>query len=129
MSLESQKLGPGRKEAEVYLAVLSAGYGPAGRIAKQAGVSRPTAYEVLRSLKEKGLVVESKEKGKKYFSAESPDRIPGMLRAPKREVQEKEREFLRIISEKIIDAHNGRIWAESKGEEKRSKFIFELPAE
>lgn len=101
--LELRKLGLKPKEINVYLAALQLGWSPVQKIAQAAGVSRPTAYEVIRGLIKKGLMREIKRKGvikgeKTYFAAESPDKLLGLLRVQKREVEEKEREFIRIIS-------------------------------
>jgi sugar-specific transcriptional regulator TrmB len=103
IELELRKLGLKPKEISVYLSALELGYCPVQKIAKKAGVSRPTAYEIIRALKSKGLMREIKRKGvikgeKTYFVAESPDKLLGLLRVQKREIKEKEREFIRIIS-------------------------------
>lgn len=99
LPLELRKLGLTDKEARVYLAALALGYTSVQKIARQAQISRPTAYEVIKNLEKKGLMSESKEAGKKYFVAESPDRLLGLLHIQKREIEEKEREFLRIIAD------------------------------
>jgi len=87
----------------VYLAALELGWSPVQKIAQKAGVSRPTAYEVIRGLIKKRLMRQVKRKGiirgeKTFFAAESPDKLLRLLRVQKREVEEKEREFIRIIS-------------------------------
>jgi sugar-specific transcriptional regulator TrmB len=99
LPLELKKIGLKEKEAKVYLAVLSLKYTPAQKIAKEAKISRPAVYEILKDLKNKGLVVENKEKNKRYFSGESPDRLLNTLQTQKKELKEKEREFLRIIND------------------------------
>lgn len=99
LPFELQKLGLKRKEAGVYLAILSLKYSPAQKIAKEARISRPTVYEVLENLKKMGLISEQKEKGKRYFFAESPDKLLGSIKTQKKELEEKERELLRIIAE------------------------------
>lgn len=103
IAFELRKLGLKEKEVAIYLAALELGYSPVQLIARQAGVSRPTAYEIINELIKKGLMRESKRKGltkgeKNLFSAESPDKLLGLLRVQKREIEEKEREFIRIIS-------------------------------
>lgn len=103
IAFELRKLGLKEKEVAIYLAALELGYSSVQKIAKQAGVSRPTAYEIINELLKKGLMRESKRKGltkgeKNLFSAESPDKLLGLLRVQKREIEEKEREFIRIIS-------------------------------
>jgi len=103
INLELRKLGLKAKEANIYLAALELGYSSVQKIAQKAGVSRPTAYEVIRGLTKRGLMREVKRKGsirgeKTYFAAESPDQLLALLRVQKKEVEEKEREFVRIIS-------------------------------
>ncbi len=110
MELELRKLGLTEKEVGVYLAGLELGPSPVQKIAQMAGIARPTAYEIIKHLEEKGLFAEVKERGKKFFSAQSPKRILGILRTQKREIEEKEREFVRIIS-----ALEGRFAKEKEG--------------
>jgi len=98
LPLELRKLGLTEKEVRVYLAALELGYTSVQKIAQQAKITRPTAYVIIKSLKDKGLISESKDNGKKYFIAESPDKLLGILKRQKNEIEEKEREFIRIIS-------------------------------
>jgi sugar-specific transcriptional regulator TrmB len=101
--LELRKLGLKEKEVSVYLAALELGFSSVQNIAKKAGLSRPTVYEIIKELIAKGLMKEVKRQGsvqgeRTFFSAESPDNLLGLLRVQKREIEEKEREFIRIIS-------------------------------
>lgn len=98
IELELRKLGLSEKEARVYLAGLELGPNSAQSIAEKAGISRPTAYEIIKKLETKGLFRETKEKKKRYFTAQSPENILGTLRTQRKELDEKEREFVRIIS-------------------------------
>lgn len=101
--LELRKLGLKEKEVSVYLAALELGFDSVQNIAKKAGFSRPTVYEIIKALTTKGLMREVKRQGavqgeRSYFAAESPDALLGLLRTQKMEVEEREREFVRIIS-------------------------------
>jgi len=103
LKLELRKLGLKEKEVAVYLAALELGFDSVQNIAKKAGLSRPTVYEIIKALTSKGLMREIKRQGtvqgeRSYFAAESPDALLGLLRTQKREVEEREREFVRIIS-------------------------------
>ena len=98
LDLELRKLGLTEKEVRVYLAGLELGPSSVQNIAKIAELARPTAYEIIKKLEEKRLFVETKQKRKKVFIAQSPESILGILRAQKREIEEKEREFIRIIA-------------------------------
>jgi sugar-specific transcriptional regulator TrmB len=97
IELEIRKLGLSEKEAKVYLACLELDDVTVQNIAKKTGLSRPTTYRVLESLKDKGLINKFSQKSKGII-VRSPDEILGMLRAEIRQVEEKEREFIRIIS-------------------------------
>lgn len=98
LALELRKLGLKENEVELYLAGLELGPSAVQVLAKKAGVTRPTAYEIIGHLKEKGLFAETKQGKKRLFFAQSPEKILGILRLQKRELEEKEREFIRIIA-------------------------------
>ena len=98
LPLEMRKLGLTEKEVRVYLAALELGYTSVKEIAKRAQISRPTAYEIIKSLEKKELISQSKEKSRRYFTAQSPDNLLGILKRQKKELEEKEREFIRIIA-------------------------------
>ena len=98
IELELRKLGLKEKEAKVYLVGLELGPSPVKDIAKRAEITRPTTYEIIKRLKEKGLFTEIKKAKRRYFVAQSPESILGLLRIKKREIEEKEREFIRIIA-------------------------------
>jgi len=98
LSLELRKLGLKEKEAKVYLAGLELGMTSIQNVAKKAGVTRPTAYEIVRTLREKGLFREVQQGKKRLYVANSPEKILNILRLQKRELEEKEREFIRIIA-------------------------------
>ncbi|MCH8048855.1 hypothetical protein IIC44_02040 [Patescibacteria group bacterium] len=53
---------------------------------------------ILEILKGKGLFAEIRKEKKRYFIAQSPEKILGILRLQKRELEEREREFIRIIA-------------------------------
>ena len=98
LPLELRKLGLKEKEVQVYLAGLELGPSSVQKIAKKARITRPTTYEIIKTLEKKGLFIETKQKKKRLFVAQSPERILGILRIQKREIEEKEREFIRIIA-------------------------------
>lgn len=99
IELELRKLGLTEKEVKVYLMGLESGPSPVQNIAQKARLTRPTVYEIIKKLEVKGLFSEIKKNKKRYFSAQSPERILSILRTQKREIEEKEREFIRIIAD------------------------------
>jgi sugar-specific transcriptional regulator TrmB len=70
-----QNLGLNEKEALTYLALLELGKATVVQIAKKAEIKRPTAYLVLDSLKQKGLVSEIPEKSRIVYAAENPESL------------------------------------------------------
>jgi sugar-specific transcriptional regulator TrmB len=106
IELELKKLGLKEKEVKVYLAGLELGPNSIKNIAEKVKIPRPTVYEIVKKLKEKGLFVETKKGKKRLFVAQSPSQILRFLRIKKREIEEKEREFTRIVS--ILEAKYSR---------------------
>jgi len=98
IELELRKLGLKEKEVQVYLAGLELGPSSVQKIAEMAKITRPTTHEIIKKLEEKRLFIETQQKKKRDFIAQSPERILGLLRIQKREIEEKEREFIRIIA-------------------------------
>ncbi len=98
IELELRKLGLTEKEVKVYLVGLELGPTSVQNLAQKASITRPTTYKIIKGLKEKGLFAETEQKRKSYFVAQSPERILGILRTQKRGIEEKEREFIRIIA-------------------------------
>lgn len=74
MKLEKtlQNFGLSEKETKVYLACLELGSASAYKISQKSSIARSTTYELLESLKKKGLVSLFKKKTVKYYSAEDP---------------------------------------------------------
>lgn len=67
-----QALGLSGKEAKIYLAVLELGEASIVALVKKSGIKRTTAYDVIGSLQEKGLVTLTKNKKSVRYLAEDP---------------------------------------------------------
>lgn len=80
------------EETEIYLAGLELGASSVQNLAKKAGIKRPTAYNILAELAEKGLFYQILEGKKKLFSAEDPDKL-------KISLKQKEAELTKILPE------------------------------
>jgi sugar-specific transcriptional regulator TrmB len=92
-----KQLGFSDKESKVYLAALELGPQPVQEIAKRAGVNRATTYVMIESLTQRGLM-SSMEKGKKrYFTAESADRLFNIVNAEKEAATAKEELIEKIM--------------------------------
>lgn len=96
--LELRKLGLKENEVKVYLTGLELGPASVQTIALKAGLARPTTYGILKELLQKGLFIETTQGKKRYATAQSPEKILGILRLQKRELEEREREFMRIVA-------------------------------
>lgn len=69
------RLGLTPKEAQIYLVALELGPSPVQDFAKQSGVNRATAYVMVESLIERGLMSSVERNGKRLFAAEPPERL------------------------------------------------------
>lgn len=99
LSKELIKIGLSPKGAKIYLAALELGYASVMEIAKKAEINRPTAYVILENLMKKGLI-STFEKGKKrYFAAESPDKLEDLVQKNKLEISKQEKELKTLIPE------------------------------
>ena len=97
LTRELTHLGLTEKEAAVYLAAMELGPSVAQDIAKKAKVNRASTYVMIDSLKTRGLVSSFTKGKKKYFAAESPDRLLSMIRLQRQEIEGKEAEFAGIL--------------------------------
>ena len=122
MNKELTNLGLSPSEAKVYLAALRLGQASVGRIAKQAGVKRPTTYLALEELARQSLVSEIQKEKIRTFKAESPRRLSRLTRKMRRGVIRAELELdkilpeLKSIQKKILSApqvtfHEGKAGA------------------
>lgn len=94
-----QQLGLSDKEAKTYLASLELGSTAVQEIAKKSGLKRPTVYFTIEQLIEKGLM-SSFEKGKKrFFAAESPERLASLIAFQKKKAQTLEENLQRVMPE------------------------------
>ena len=83
-------------EAKVYLHLVQTGSQPAGRLARDLGLPRPTVYGTLGRLQDVGLVSESSAEAVKVFVPEPPEKI-GLLLEDRAGRLEKHREELAIL--------------------------------
>ena len=93
-----QKIGLDEKEARLYLALLELGESNIQQIAKKSGIKRTTVYDVIESLKEKGLLGLTIKKKKIIYFAESPKKLEENLDDKKRALQKIIPELLSIAN-------------------------------
>jgi len=75
------------EETALYLAGLKIGEAPLARIAKTAGVKRPTAYSIAKSLEQKGLMGNFKMRSGLRFVSSSPSTLTKQLERKREEVE------------------------------------------
>jgi len=76
------------KEAKVYLALLQLGTTTVNQVAERADLIRTTAYDVLKVLRERGLVASLVRNKILHFEAADPAKLIESLEEKKRKVQE-----------------------------------------
>ncbi len=81
------KLGLTKKEADVFLKLLSLGGQPVSVIAKHAGIPRSSMYFVLEKLRERRLIEEFERAGVKYVKCIPVRDIATVLKAEERNLQ------------------------------------------
>lgn len=98
-----RRLGLNEKEISVYLALVSTGAKSVAAIAQKAGINRGTAYDVLKSLTNKGLASmykSSAEASKKQrFAAEPPEKIMHLLETRAKDLENLKDSFQESLPE------------------------------
>lgn len=84
-ALEQWGLSP--KETKVYLAGLELGAVPVQDLAKKTGIERTNVYSIVEGLIHQGLFTETEKSGKKYFVAESPEKLVLKLKEREKEIE------------------------------------------
>jgi len=85
-----RSLGLSDKEVKIYLANLQLGNSLVQEIANFAGLNRTSAYDLLKSLEQKGFVSYVIQSGKKYYQSAQPNKIVNLLK-------EKEDSLMKVI--------------------------------
>jgi predicted transcriptional regulator len=84
------------EQIRIYMILLNSGTVTAGTLAKKTAMARPTLYDMLRKMRDKGIVVQSMKQGVRSFQAESPKKLDHLLQGRIKELQEQHTR-LRII--------------------------------
>ena len=96
---ELMRLGLNEKEVAVYLTLLSHGPSSVRKLAGISGINRGTTYDVLRTLKDRGLVCFYNEDMKQCFVAEDPSRLHELVVAQEAEVARAKTAVAELIPE------------------------------
>jgi predicted transcriptional regulator len=83
-----KSLGLLKKEAEVYLALLSLGEVGSSKIIKKTGLHGQFVYSSLETLEQKGLVQYIVKRGRRKFSAKNPKTLVQLIDRQKRTAEE-----------------------------------------
>lgn len=75
LNKDLELIGLGEKEAKTYLAALELGQSNIQQIAKKSGIKRTTVYDIIESLKKKGLLTQANRGKKTFFSASNPHKL------------------------------------------------------
>lgn len=90
-------VGFNEKEAKVYLSSLELGQSTVQNIARKAAVNRATAYFIIDSLMQRGLM-SSFHKGKKqYFVAADPERLLEIMDQEKENIEKKKENLNKLL--------------------------------
>jgi len=91
------KLGLSDKEIKVYLSSLRLGPASVRKIAVEADVNRGTAYDILKSLIDLGLVSYYQQDKHQYFIAEDPEKLTDALKKKEEQLQDIHGELDEVI--------------------------------
>ncbi len=73
------QLGLQSPEQTIYLSLLREGQATARMLSARTSVTRPSVYDQLKILRQRGLVAELEIEGKTYFSATNPEQLTTLL--------------------------------------------------
>ena len=109
LKLNLQSFGFSEKEVIVYIALLELGKGTVRQISSKAGINRTTAYDILGSLSNKGLVTISGKEPKTEYAVEPPEAITTYLKRVAEETAEHIKKSEAIIPElELLHAKQNR---------------------
>ncbi len=86
---ELKHLGLSEKESSVYLSALELGPASVQDVAHKSKVNRATTYVMIESLTSRGLMSTFVKGKKKFFVAESPERLKAIISMQQKELEEK----------------------------------------
>ncbi len=102
-----QEVGLTKNEIKVYLALLDLGESKTGEILHKSGLNSGKIYEILDSLKRRGLVSVVIRNNVQYFSPAEPQRLFDYLEEERTKLKEKQEDFRKIIPD-IMKKINSR---------------------
>jgi len=94
-------LGLSRNEAKAYLALIELKVGSVSEIARKANIPRVNTYDVLDSLKTKGLVGVIRKSNKQYFEPANPSALEELRKKREKELSQT-KDLIENLSENFI---------------------------
>ncbi len=93
-----KKIGLNEKEARAYIAILELGEASMSELVNKSHLKRSTLYEMVESLRERGLISLSKRKKRLVYIAENPKKLLEHLEEEKHTIEEIMPELLTITN-------------------------------
>jgi predicted transcriptional regulator len=97
LNKELVHLGLSEKESRVYLAVLELGPSPVQDISHKARVNRATTYVMIEALSARGLMSTFQKGKKRFYAAESPDRLVTLVDRERKALDGKHDELMKAM--------------------------------
>ena len=107
-----KNLGLSEQEIKVYLSLIERGASLVSNIARDTKLHRPTIYQSLTKLSNKGLITVSPKGNQKLYSAESPEKLAFIFDSLKEDLELLLPELNQIYEKKNLRAvkKRGRIF-------------------
>ena len=94
-----EPLGLNKNEIALYKAVLKTGQLTPAEVAKVTSLKRTTAYNVARSLVEKGLMIEDATRRPAVFTLANPEQVLIQIEREKKQLEEREEMYKKVAAE------------------------------
>ncbi|KYK26630.1 hypothetical protein AYK26_07340 [Euryarchaeota archaeon SM23-78] len=111
-----QNLGLSKNESKIYTALVKLKIASVNEISRTTDVPRVNTYDVLESLKAKGLVASVTKSNKMYFEPANPDRIMDLFEKKQREMKEVKKQieqlsaiFKEVSIKKEVGLYKGKL--------------------
>jgi sugar-specific transcriptional regulator TrmB len=103
-----EQLGFSEKEIKIYLTLLTGGPSSVRKLAKDTGLNRGTAYDVLKALQKSGLAGMYQKHKKQFFIAEDPEKLADVIDRRERTVSMLKRDLAEVLPElRSLYVHGG----------------------
>lgn len=100
-----EDLGLSENTHRIYLQLIENGVSSARKLAENLGIPRPSVYDNLKTLIQKGLVIERNESNKKLFQVDDLKNLPQLL-TDKINALQKEEKDLRELLPKLLEQNH-----------------------